>query len=153
MSSSLRAAWATPAHRAYALLRFTLGVDLLVHGGIRIWNGPSRFVAWMAGQFAGTPLPRGLVVAFGWPLPFLELGLGALLTVGLLTSGALTLASLLIAALVFGSSVRQDWSTVGVQLVYALAYFALLTWVDRDTLSVDAWRLARGGPDHGGRRR
>jgi hypothetical protein len=45
---------------------------------------------------------------------FLELGLGALLVVGLFTKEALTLAFFLIAALVFGSSVRQDWATVGV---------------------------------------
>jgi hypothetical protein len=36
--------------------------------------------------------------------------------------------------------VRQDWPTVGVQLIYALAYFVLLTYVDRDELSADAWR-------------
>jgi thiosulfate dehydrogenase [quinone] large subunit len=120
-----------------------LGIDLLVHGGIRIWNGPSKFVTWMAGQFAGTPLPRGLAVAFGWPLPFLELVLGILLAIGLFTRGTLTVAFLLIAALVFGSSVRQDWPTVGVQLVYALTYFVLLTHVDRDELSVDGWRRAR----------
>ncbi len=34
---------------------------------------------------------------------------------------ALPLAFPLLAALVFGSSVRQDWPTVGLQLVYALA--------------------------------
>lgn len=120
-----------------------MGIDLLVHGGIRIWHGPSKFVTWMAGQFAGTPLPRSLVVAFGWPLPFLELGLGALLVVGLFTRQVLTVAFLLIAALVLGSSVRQDWPTVGVQLIYALAYFILLTFVDRDELSVDGWRSTR----------
>jgi len=137
---SLRTAWADPRLRSYALLRFTLGIDLLAHGGIRIWNGPSLFAAWMAGQFAATPLPRSLAVAFAWPLPFLELALGALLAIGLFTAEALTLAFLLLAALVFGSSMRQDWSTVGVQLVYALAYFVLLTSVDRDALGVDGWR-------------
>jgi thiosulfate dehydrogenase [quinone] large subunit len=140
---SFRTAWADPRLRAYALLRFVIGIDLLVHGGIRIWHGPSRFVTWLAGQFAGTPIPRGVVVAFGWPLAFLEFGLGALLVVGLFTREALTLAFLLIAALVFGSSVRQDWPTVGVQIIYALAYFILLTFVDRDELSIDGWRRAR----------
>jgi thiosulfate dehydrogenase [quinone] large subunit len=139
---SLRTAWADPRLRAYALLRFTMGIDLLVHGGIRIWRGPLKFVTWMAGQFAGTPLPRGLVVAFAWPLPFLELGLGVLLVIGLFTREALTVAFLVVAALVFGSSVRQDWPTVGVQLIYALAYCVLLTFVDRDELSVDGWRGA-----------
>ena len=137
---SLRAAWGDPRLRAYALLRFTMGIDLLVHGGIRIWHGPAKFVTWMAGQFAGTPVPRGLVVAFGWPLPFLELVLGVLLLIGLFTREALTVAFVIIAALVFGSSMRQDWPTVGVQLIYALAYFVLLTYVDRDELSADAWR-------------
>ena len=69
--------------------------------------------------------------------------LGALLVVGLFTRGVLTVAFLLIAALVFGSSVCQDWPTVGVQLIYALAYFVLLTYVDRDELSVDKWRRTK----------
>ena len=137
---SFRSAWSDPRLRAYALLRFVIGIDLFVHGGIRLWSGPAKFVGWMVGQFAATPLPRGLVIAFAWPLPVLELGLGALISVGLFTRCTLTVAFLLLAALVFGSSVRQDWTTVGVQLVYALAYFALLTLVDRDELGVDGWR-------------
>jgi len=45
---------------------------------------------------------------------------------GLLTRWALTLGGLLIAVLIFGTALRSDWSTAGVQMVYAIKYYSLL---------------------------
>jgi hypothetical protein len=43
---------------------------------------------------------------------------------------ALTLGGLLIVALVFGTALRSDWPTAGVQVVYAITYFSYSrTWV------------------------
>jgi thiosulfate dehydrogenase [quinone] large subunit len=64
--------------------------------------------------------------AFLFGQPFAESILGALLVIGLFTRWTLTLGGLLIAALVFGTGLRSDWPTVGVQMVYAIIYYFLL---------------------------
>jgi thiosulfate dehydrogenase (quinone) large subunit len=33
---------------------------------------------------------------------------------------------MMIAALVFGTAMRSDWNTVGVQMIYAITYYLLL---------------------------
>ena len=43
-----------------------------------------------------------------------------LTTLGLFTRWALTLGGLLITVLVFGTAMRSDWNTVGVQMIYAI---------------------------------
>ena len=54
---------------------------------------------------------------------------------------------LLMVVLIFGKTVQQDFTAVGVQLIYVALYWLLLTYLDRNTLSVDAWRVRRShGP-------
>ena len=63
--------------------------------------------------------------------------MGGLMIVGLLTRWTLALGGLLIAALVFGTALRSDWSTVGIQMVYAITYYFLLRNLADDYFSVD----------------
>jgi len=52
----------------------------------------------------------------------------------------LVAGSLLILALTFGTTLRQDWSTAGVQLIYAAIYAALLT-LDRRNVQTETSSL------------
>lgn len=98
-----------------------------MHGAGRIFGpGADAFATTTAVEFSNTALPAGLVHAFLIVVPFAELVLGALTTLGLFTRWALTLGGLLIAALVFGTAMRSDWTTVGVQMIYAITYYLLL---------------------------
>ena len=110
---------------AYGVLRFTMGVDLFVHGA---WRLPhlSRFVHSTAAQFLGSGIPQPLTLGFLWSIPFIEVMLGALLIVGLGLRYVLPLSGLYIAALVFGSTARGEYTAVAEQLAYALI-LALLT--------------------------
>ena len=56
----------------------------------------------------------------------------------------LVAGSLLILALTFGTTLRQDWSTAGVQLIYAAIYAALLA-LDPDARTVPY--MLSGGTD------
>ena len=128
----------------YLGLRLTMGVNILVHGAGRIFgSGAADFATTTAGQFSNTPLPAGLVHAFLLIVPFAELVLGMLLTLGLLSRWALMLGSLLIGALVFGTALRADWNTVGVQMVYAIIYYVLLLNRSDNRFSLDALNFAR----------
>jgi uncharacterized membrane protein YphA (DoxX/SURF4 family) len=79
---------------AYAVFRLTLGINIFVHGAGRIFGpGAEAFASTTADEFSKTALPAGLVHTFLLVLPFAELVLGALTTVGLLTRWALTLGA------------------------------------------------------------
>jgi thiosulfate dehydrogenase (quinone) large subunit len=124
---------------AYLVFRLTLGINILVHGAGRIFGpGAEAFAATTAAEFTKTALPAGMVHAFLVVVPFAELVLGVLTTLGLFTRWALTLGGLLIAALVFGTAMRSDWTTVGVQMIYAITYYLLLVNRGYNRFSLDA---------------
>jgi len=122
---------------AYALLRVTLGINIAIHGISRIVAGPAAFVAGLAKQFAGTPLPHFAVQGFGYVLPWAEALIGLLVLFGAFTRAALIAGALLIAVLTFGSTLHQDWDVAGLQLIYATVYFLLLALCRYNAFSVD----------------
>lgn len=129
---------------AYLVFRLTLGINILVHGAGRIFGpGAEAFATTTAAEFTKTALPAGLVYAFLVVLPFAELVLGGLLAMGLFTRWALTLGGLMITALVFGTAMRSDWNTVGVQMIYAIAFYLLLVNRSANRFSLDALLVAR----------
>lgn len=124
---------------AYAIFRLTLGINILVHGAGRIFGpGADAFATTRAAEFTKTALPAGMVHTFLFVVPFAELVLGTLTALGLFTRWSLTLGGLLIAALVFGTAMRSDWNTVGVQMIYAITYYLLLVNRASNRFAVDS---------------
>lgn len=107
---------------AYALLRTTIGINLLMHGVSRLLAGAAGFAAHLSDQFAKSPLPPALVHGFGSVLPASEGLLGLLLLIGWKTRWALIASSFLMMLLTFGSALVQDWNAAGAQLLYALIF-------------------------------
>lgn len=129
----------TNAMAGHFLLRFSLGINILGHGLVRIGN-PGAFADALVQLFANTWLPSPLVRLFALLLPFIELILGALLTLGLLTRAALFTGGLVMASLIFGTALRSDWETLGLQMIYAALYSALMATAHLNRISLDAWR-------------
>jgi thiosulfate dehydrogenase (quinone) large subunit len=121
---------------AYLLLRLTLGINILLHGVVRL-PALGAFAEGTVQQFADTPLPAVAVRLFGVSLPFLETAIGLLLIVGLWTRWALVAGGLLIAALVLGTALRSDWETLSIQMIYAIIYYLLLTGRTYDYFALD----------------
>ncbi|MDJ1497089.1 DoxX family membrane protein [Cytophagaceae bacterium DM2B3-1] len=122
---------------AYLLLRVTLGVNFFLHGFIRIYNGVSGFKEWMIKNFEGTLLTSGLVSPFASILPYLEALLGLLLLTGLLTRLSLTTGFLLMICLISGLCIKQDWHTVGIQMIYVIFFFILIWNLQFNRYSLD----------------
>ena len=107
--------------------------------------GVEVFASKTMSEFAASPLPSGMVHTFLTVLPFAELILGALITVGLFTRWALILGGVLITALIFGTALRNDWPTVGIQMIYSITYYILLLNRADNGFSLDAlFRRKRG---------
>jgi uncharacterized membrane protein YphA (DoxX/SURF4 family) len=122
---------------AYAMLRFTLGLDILIHGLVRLPH-LSAFADATAKLFVQTPLPEFAVRLFAVTLVFVETAVGLLVILGLWTRWALFLGALTMAALVFGTALRSDWDTLAIQMLYALIYAVLIATREYNTYSLDA---------------
>lgn len=130
----------TDRNLAYLFLRVFLGINIAVHGGSRIYGGVAVFATELVSQFAKSPLPSRMVYFFGISLPFAEAVIGVLIFVGLWSRLTYCAGFLLIIALTFGSTLRQDWTAAGWQLLYAFAYAALLAFRAHNIYSVDGLR-------------
>lgn len=106
---------------AYAIFRLTMGINIGLHGATRIVSGASGFAEATGKSFDATLLPGPLIWGFLAVLPFAEAAIGLALTLGRRTRLALTSDALLMSALVFGTALRGDWSSLGIQMIYVLA--------------------------------
>jgi thiosulfate dehydrogenase [quinone] large subunit len=123
---------------AFVAFRLVIGTNFFFHGLARMLGGGIEgFASGTTKAFAGTPLPPGLVHAFLTVLPYVELILGLLIFFGLFTRWALVIAQLLIAALIFGTSLRSDWVTVSIQMIYAIALYLALANLDDNCCALD----------------
>jgi thiosulfate dehydrogenase [quinone] large subunit len=128
---------------AYTLFRITLGVNIAMHGVVRIAR-PAAFAESLASVFKDTHLPPGFLSVFGVVLPWAEALVGIAVLLGLLTRCALIAGAILMIMLTFGTTLAQKWDIAGMQLPYAIAYWILLTFSERNVFSLDAlirrWR-------------
>jgi thiosulfate dehydrogenase [quinone] large subunit len=110
---------------AYLIVRVALGLNIFLHGLVRINAGRQNFKASMKGEFKDTVLGGKFVGAFVLTLPLIETLIGLTLITGLLTQLAIISGSLVMLLLVTGKSVKADWQTVTFQMVYITFYAAL----------------------------
>jgi len=127
---------------AYLMLRFTLGLSILMHGLVRLPH-LSAFADGLVKLFAEAPLPAAMVRPFAISLVFVETIVGLLILLGLWTRWSLLLGALTMAALVFGTALRSDWDTLAIQMLYAFIYAALIATREHNTYSVDDMIRAR----------
>jgi thiosulfate dehydrogenase [quinone] large subunit len=126
------------AAMAYALFRFTFGVNIMMRGVVRIALGLPAFQAYMLTQFKDVPIMSpAFLTPFASVLPFVETLIGFLILVGFQTRTALIAGSLMITALTFGTMLRSDFTIAWLQLDYAIAFFLLLALRSWNVISVD----------------
>jgi len=133
---------ATDIRLAYGLVRLILGMNIAVHGASRLAMGVRSFAQTLVPLYANTPLPAAAVYAYAVALPFAEAAIGFCVLFGIESRYAYVLGLLLILSLTFGATLRQDWESAGLQLIYALLYALLLAQREYNSFSVDAWWAA-----------
>lgn len=121
----------------YALLRIALGLNICMHGIVRWATGLRSFAESLVPMFQKTPMPPWSVYSFGYFLPIVEATVGACVFFGFQTRRALISGAVLMLVLSFGSTLRQDWPTVGIQLTYSLVYSLLLAGIQFNSYGVD----------------
>lgn len=109
---------------------------MLIHGVARIGNIPA-FVESMLRMFASSGLPAEAVRIFAWCAPFVELLIGISVILGLVTRAGLFGGALWMSNLIFGSTLIQKYDVVGIQLIYSIIFFLLLTHARFNVVSLD----------------
>jgi thiosulfate dehydrogenase [quinone] large subunit len=127
---------------AYALARIGLGLNIALHGLTRLPH-IGEFAASLVPEFSKTFLPGPLVEATGYLIVVGEALIGLLVLFGLWLRPALVGGLLLMLLLQFGTCLRQEWNTAGLQLPYLAYYAVLIATVRYDRWSVDGARGAR----------
>ncbi|MCX6217262.1 DoxX family membrane protein [Spirosoma sp.] len=118
---------------AQLILRIGLGINMLMHGLVRLPK-LSAFVDKTEAGFAATILPSLLTKAFLYTLPFLELATGILILLGSeFTRWGYFLGGILIAALLLGTTLKEDWNSAGTQMIYVIAFYLALRGLDPAT--------------------
>ncbi len=134
---------ATSTQLAYFLLRLTLGVNFAMHGVTRFISGVDGFVEKTVQGFSKTILPAALVAPYARTLTYVEFTVGVLLVLGLFTREALVVGALVMVSLIFGTSLQQNWDTVGTQMIYAVFFFLLLHFLENNRYSLDYLRMRK----------
>lgn len=115
---------------ARLVIRFGLGINMLMHGLVRIPK-LGAFVAKTEAGFANTMLPPLLTKSFLYSLPFVELTVGILILVGgQIGKWGYFLGGLTVSALLFGTTLKEDWTTAGNQLIYIIAFYLALSGLE-----------------------
>ncbi len=128
---------------AYALFRITLGVNMFFHGFMRIIGDTGAWVEGLVATFSDSFLPEMWIRIFLYVLPWYELVLGTLLTLGLFTWWSCVGGALMMLVLLFGNTTRQDWGTAGNNMHYTLYFCLLIAAHAWDSFCLDNRRAAR----------
>src|SRR5271168_4318404 len=124
---------------AYAFLRFVLGLNICFHGVSRLLSDHAAFLAYLDRSMVHAVLvPKASLPVLAAVLPWMEAIVGLFLLLGLLTRFALVAGSALMVLLMAGATLAKEWDIAGLQLIYCLAYFVLLTLRDRNLFSIDS---------------
>src|SRR5713226_6757292 len=121
----------SPRAAAVALGRWCLGLIFLFFGLPKL-HDLAGFAQHLAEQFQKTWLPPALVSTFGYVLPFAEVGLGALLLLGLFRNVVLFATGLLLVSLTFGQILQGQAQIVFFNTGYTFMTAALLFLGDYD---------------------
>lgn len=116
----------TNGQLAGLILRIGLGINMLLHGAVRLPNLTAN-VDKLAASFNDTLLPNWITYSFLYSLSFVEVLIGlAILIGGPFGRWGYVGGGVLMTALMVGTSLKMDWNTVAIQVVYLIAFYLAL---------------------------
>jgi len=123
---------------AFLILRLAVGMTFFMAGLSKVLNYPG-VIENLKGGFMETWMPGFLLNIFLYPLPFIELGLGALIVLGLFTRFALYLTGLLMLVLNFGLLARGDNAGAAKNIPFIVIIALDIMLINYNKYSLDNW--------------
>lgn len=122
---------------AYLIIRTALGLNIFLHGFVRLAGNYNSFVDSVSKEFKETMLNNSVVKIFAQMLPFLELVIGIFLMLGLFTQIGIVSGFIVMLVLLSGKAIKQDWLTVSLQMIYILFYALLEAFIQFNKIAID----------------
>ncbi|WP_372655910.1 TQO small subunit DoxD [Halobacteriovorax sp.] len=128
----------------YLLLRAVMGINMTIHGGVRLFGDYSAFISKMEKMFEPTFLPNFLI-SFGAnfisPVEFI---FGIFLLIGFKTKISILVLNLNMMLLISGVCLLQKWELAGLQMAYVLYLFFIGNFIEFNKVSVDHLLITKG---------
>ena len=115
-----------------------MGINMLIHGGGRLFGDYSGFIEKMTNMFSNTFLPEFLVKIGANLISPIEFVFGLLLLVGLKTKLSILILNFNMLMLISGVCLLQKWDLAGLQMGYVLYLFFLGKYIESNAYSVDS---------------
>ena len=121
----------------YFVFRLIMGMNLMIHGAVRIFGDYSDFTDRMEKMFSATIIPKFLVVLAANIISPIELIFGFLLLIGFKTKFSIIVLNSLMLLLISGVCLVQKWELASIQMGYVLYLFFLGVYIKHNRLSID----------------
>ncbi len=121
----------------YLLFRVVMGVNMTLHGAVRIFGDYQGFITKMETMFADSILPGFLVTMTAHMISPMEFIFGLMLLVGFKTQLAVIVLTFNMLVLVSGVCLIQKWNLAGMQMSYVLYLFFVGHFVEYNKYSLD----------------
>ena len=124
----------------YVFFRVFAGINLFLHGFMRVLTGVSAWANPQAETFVDTYLPMPLVYLALNMIPYIEVIIGACMTLGFMTRWAFIGGLSFMFVLLYGHLTRQNWAGAHIVMHYGIYYWIMLVLIKQNWLAVDKLR-------------
>ena len=128
----------------YLLLRAIMGINMAIHGGVRLFGDYEAFIGKMEQMFAPSIIPNFFVTLGANLISPIEFIFGLFLLFGFKTKFSILILNLNMMLLISGVCLLQKWELAGLQMAYVLYLFFIGNYVDYNKFSIDQLLLNKG---------
>lgn len=121
----------------YSLFRIIMGLNMSIHGAVRIFGDYQAFISKMVNSFESTILPKIFVTIGANLISPTEFLFGLLLIFGFKTKLSISILTSNMLLLISGVCILQKWDLAGLQMTYVIYLFLLGHFLDLNKLSLD----------------
>ena len=114
-----------------------MGINMTIHGAVRIFGDYNSFITKMEGMFSPTIIPNFLVTIMANIISPLELVFGLMLILGFRTKETILILTFNMMVLISGVCLLQKWNLAGLQMSYVIYLFLIGHFINLNTLSLD----------------
>jgi thiosulfate dehydrogenase [quinone] large subunit len=114
-----------------------MGINMLIHGGVRLFGDYQAFITKMEKMFEPTFIPSIFITIGANLISPLEFIFGLMLILGFRTKESVFILTLNMMLLISGVCILQKWNLAGLQMSYVLYLFFIGNYIEYNNLSID----------------
>lgn len=122
----------------FFFLRSIMGINMLIHGAVRLFGDYQAFTLKMEAMFEPTLIPSFLITLGANLISPIEFIFGLMLLVGFKTKISLIVLNLNMMLLITGVCLLQKWELAGLQMAYVLYLFFIGQNLKYNNYSIDS---------------